>query len=240
MPTTVRNTDILFDNGTIQASASNYIQHVYTGPATWDKPAGLKAVRVTVVGGGSGGMGGLNLGETLSIGGAHGVGGGVSRSVVSAPSIPGPVSVTVGAGGAGGPAPGSPGYSPSGAGGTSSFGTFASATGGGARTATFTPPVGSNFTIAPFSAGVGSGGFQNEWGHASQLYGRGPANPTLTGGNPFNIHGGAITPGANTPGVSATANSGAGGSGASSSGPSSVSRAGGAGGSGIIIVEEFY
>jgi hypothetical protein len=54
MPTTVRNTDILFNDGTTQGSASNYIQRVYTSPATWTKPAGLQAIRVRVNGGGGG------------------------------------------------------------------------------------------------------------------------------------------------------------------------------------------
>jgi hypothetical protein len=54
MPTTVRNTDILFNDGTTQGSASNYVQRVYTGPATWTKPSGLRAVKVTVIGGGGG------------------------------------------------------------------------------------------------------------------------------------------------------------------------------------------
>jgi hypothetical protein len=87
---------------------------VFTAPGTWTKPATVKQIKVTVVGGGGGRPGpGTNVG---------GGGGGAAIRWISAPSIPGPVSVTRGAGSTGG------------TGGTSSFGAFASATGGGTST----------------------------------------------------------------------------------------------------------
>ena len=48
--------------GTITAGAgTTYVLNQYTSPATWTKPTGLKAVKVTVVG--SGGSGGPAVGN---------------------------------------------------------------------------------------------------------------------------------------------------------------------------------
>ena len=85
----------------------NYAMTAFTSPGTWTKDAGLQAVRVTVIGGGGGGGGRDNV-----FGGGGGGGGGAIE-YISAPSIPGPVSVTVG-----------------GQASTSSFGAFVSANGG--------------------------------------------------------------------------------------------------------------
>jgi hypothetical protein len=57
MPSSLNGTGVTFNDGTTQstaATASNYIMLTYTSPATWTKPAGLKAVKVTVIGGGGG------------------------------------------------------------------------------------------------------------------------------------------------------------------------------------------
>jgi len=98
----------------------NYAMQVFTDTTptgtTWTKPANLVAVKVTVVGGG----GGLLAPPTTTAGG--GGGGGATIEYIPAPSIPGPVTVTVGA--AGGTT------APTLSGGTSSFGAFCSATGG--------------------------------------------------------------------------------------------------------------
>jgi hypothetical protein len=97
----------------------NYVMQVFTnttpGGVTWTKPANLVAVKVTVVGGG----GGLQATPTTQGGGG---GGGAAIGYLPAPSIPGPITVTVGA--AGGTT------SPTLTGGTSSFGALCSATGG--------------------------------------------------------------------------------------------------------------
>jgi hypothetical protein len=85
---------------------------VFTSPGTWTKPATVRRIKVTVLGGG---------GKAVAAAGGGG-GGGTAIKYIPAPTIPGPVSVTVGLGGAG-PA--------SASGNTSSFGAFASATGGG-------------------------------------------------------------------------------------------------------------
>ena len=54
------NGNVLTSNGTTWTSAAaaggggDYIMRTYNSPATWSKPTGLKAVKVTVTGGGSG------------------------------------------------------------------------------------------------------------------------------------------------------------------------------------------
>jgi hypothetical protein len=110
--------NVLTSNGTAwvsQAAAAgggDYIMLAYTTPATWTKPAGLKAVKVTVIGaGGNGGSG--NITPCVNYGG-NGGGGGGAILYLDAPAVPGPITVTVGT------APSK----------TSSFGPLVSATGG--------------------------------------------------------------------------------------------------------------
>jgi len=87
-------------------SLSNYVLQVYTSNATWSKPAGLKAIKVTVVGaGGNGGVG------SPSQTGGGGGGGGAAILYLTAASVPSSVAVTAGAG-------------------TNSFGALCSATAG--------------------------------------------------------------------------------------------------------------
>jgi len=96
---------------------------VFTASGTWTKPAGLKRVKVTVVGGGGGGAS-----AALNYMGSSGGGGGTAIKVIDAASLGATETVTVGAGGLGGNAGGNNGS----AGGTSSFGAHCSAAGGGA------------------------------------------------------------------------------------------------------------
>lgn len=162
--------NVLTSNGTTWisqaiAAGGNYIAQTYTtaGPFTWTKPANLKAVRVTVAGGG-GGSGGIQpnpFQAPASVNCGMGGGGGFSVEYIPAPSIPGPVAVTVGPAGTAGAANGA-----GGAGGTSSFGSFLSATGGGAGTGGRADGVG----------GAGSGGNVNGNG------GNGASNPIGTSG----------------------------------------------------------
>jgi hypothetical protein len=126
----------------------NYVMQTFTSPATWTKPAGLKAVKVTVVG--AGGNGGAGSPVANALGGGGG-GGGVAIKYIPAPSIPGPVTVTQGT------APSK----------TSSFGAFVSATGGGNGVAG--SPGGSG---TPGPGGTGSGGDLNFTG---QNGGNGPS-----------------------------------------------------------------
>jgi hypothetical protein len=85
--------NVLTSNGSAWVSQAisaggDYIQQVYTSPATWTKPANLKAVKVTVIGGGGGaGPTGGNAGGTSSFGpflSATGGGGSVTNSITPA------------------------------------------------------------------------------------------------------------------------------------------------------------
>jgi len=172
--------------GTISGSGlSGSAVRVYNSPATWTKPTGLQYIKVTVIGGGGGGQGiskrnvnspAARLGDaTASFGGG---GGGAAISYIAAPSLPGPVSVTVGSGGTGAPAPAVP-TNPAinftttygNSGGTSSFGPFLSATGGPGTPTPGTPvPVqcAPNIPFNYIQGGVGSGGMFNYKGGITQ------------------------------------------------------------------------
>jgi len=200
---------------TVSSSVSgggNYALRAYASPNTWSKPAGLQAVKVTVVGaGGSGGNSSATPGGSAGAGG-NGAGGGVSVAYISAPSIPGPVSVTAG-------------------GGTNSFGAFCSATAGGAGTNGSTL----NVSGAPSSsAGSGSGGTFN-------IPGQQGGAPGISGGGSLYGFGGrhGNFNGANTPGSAGTGY-GSGGGGGGGNTPAGNTKPGGAGAPGIVVVEEFY
>src|SRR5210317_1557638 len=112
MATSITNTGITFPDATTQTTAAvaggGYALNAYTSPVTWTKPAGLKAVKVTVVG--AGGAGGpATSGWPSGATGGGGGGGGAAILYLDAPAVPGPVSVTAGPG-------------------TNSFGALASAT----------------------------------------------------------------------------------------------------------------
>jgi hypothetical protein len=205
------------------SAGGNYISRIYTSPATWTKPAGLKAVNITVLAGGGGG-GGVNTVPTpgdYKLGGS----GGLARlpslfNYVSAPAIPGPVAVTIGAGGTAGANTGGNG----GTGGTSSFGSFLSATGG---------TGGAGNTVVNTSGNPGAIGGATT----------GPALGVLQYGNSIN-YGTPGSPRENaTPAVKNGVGYGAGGA-AGVSAPSNPTATGadtgGAGAGGIIIIEEFY
>lgn len=237
MPTSLLSTGVQFPDNSVQGVSSNFIQQTYTSPATWTKPTGLKAVRVTVVGGGGGGGGTRNPGST-GRGGAGGAGGTAVR-YIAAPNIPGPVSVTVGSGGAGGAAPPAGVSSSAGsAGGTSSYGPLASATGGGGAIARPTSATGGSGT-----GGIGSGPGRNI---------QGPSEPASKG-TPFvpgsTIHGCPADSGipdvglvnfSPSPGLTAGAATRPFGSGGTGGYCFGGAGGGGAGAGGVVIVEEFY
>jgi len=269
MATILTPTGVTFPDSSAQSVASNYILRVFTGPGTWTKSAGLKAIKVTVVGGGGGG----GAAGDSSYSGTTGppltapsvaAGGGAGGSVVgyiTAANLPGPQPVTVGAGG---PTDAIQGYSGS----ASNFGSYMTGNGGGSG-------GNSNHTIYPLlylstSQGSGGGAFL------------GPLGPSVTdsmtvpggsGSASFNTSaaplgaggggaGGASIFGNGRGGAAASrglgggsgsqtgANYGGGGGGAalyyvedpnpSTPGYLPGSRAGGAGAAGVVIVEEFY
>lgn len=212
--------NVLTSNGTTWTSSSftagtsvNAIT-VGTASGTWTKPATVKSIKVTVVGGG--GTGGIGSGsgiisQTTGYGGAGG-GGGTAIRYYPAASIPGPQPYTVG-----------------GAGGTSSFGvapiTVVSATGGGAGGNSPSSGVGTNG-----SGGAGSNGAINiNGGNGYSITDSPPGSPTiaLAFGNSslFSTSGNAVL-------------YGGGGFGGRGQGP--ASNPGTTGAAGVVIIEEFY
>jgi hypothetical protein len=220
---------------TIAAGGGDYVMTTFTSPGTWTKPSGLKAVKVTVVGGGGGG-GNLSTPPGFRVGAGGAGGGGAAIRYIPAPSIPGPVSVTIGSGGAGRPS----GTSPTGvgtSGGTSSFGAFASATGGAGGTGTGSAPA-----ILPGGAGgVGSSGDLNIGGQGGGGGGAMDSDGNVLGeqvgaGGSSILGGGGHALGINQLGTAPAGRLyGGGGSGASLG-----LSAGGSGAAGVVIVEEFY
>jgi hypothetical protein len=98
MPVSIDNTQVVFNDSTTQTTAyagAAPITRYYTtiGTGTWPKPAGLRAIRVTVVG--PGGTGATGSGAPGPTGGGGG-GGGTAINVFPAPAIPGPQPFRVG------------------------------------------------------------------------------------------------------------------------------------------------
>jgi hypothetical protein len=209
--------NVLTSNGTAWVSQAisaggDYIMVAYTSPATWTKPAGLKAVKVTVIGaGGNGGSG--NITPCVNYGG-NGGGGGGAILYADAPAVPGPITVTVGT------APSK----------TSSFGPLVSATGGtNGSNATLVPAP-----IGPYAGGAGSSGTVNFSGQD----GYGTSNVTgATSGASALAFGPGKVPVLSGPFVRTGVVYGGGGTGGYGSAPTAP---GGAGAAGIVIVEEFY
>jgi hypothetical protein len=238
--------NVLTSNGTTWTSAAaaagggDYIQRVYTSPATWTKPAGLKAVKVTVVSGGGAGGGSIT---PQNVGAGGGGSGAISINYFPQASIPSSVTVTVGTGGAGVSAGnGNPG-------GSSSFGALISATGGAGNTrvttgaaggsavsnalGTFVGYKGGNGTLTPETTRGGAGGTLQQNGiDTAPLIASPSVKSSFLG---FQSISGAGVAGGNGGDASGF---GAGGGGAS--GSFSPSKRGGNGSPGLIVVEEFY
>ena len=202
----------------------NYVMNAYTSPATWTKPATLKAVKITVVGAGGAGGAATGPGIPTSANGGGGGAGGAAIRYLDAPAIPGPISISAGAG-------------------TNSFGSIASATAGATGPAISTP--GTPFVFTPGGGGgAGSGGTINMSGATGMRGGStlGGGTAIFGGAGANSIFGGAgqlvITTAGNTiAGQSATGYGSGGGGAVKANAPNS---AGGSGMPGSVIVEEFY
>lgn len=204
-----------FTTGTVAGAADGI--NTYVAPGTWTKPSGLLQIKVTVIGaGGNGGSATLpNNPSTIAAAGGGGGGGGAAIRWIPAPSIPGPVAVTAGAG-------------------TNSFGAFASATAGS---------NGTNGTISALAVGgaggLGSSGTLNIGGSGGSNNSMLPAG-SLGGSGGASILGGGARGASNAAGVAGN-NYGGGGGGGSRIGISVPGTTpGGTGAPGIVIVEEFY
>jgi hypothetical protein len=218
-------------------SLATYTTQVFTSSGTYTKPAGVSAIKVTVVGGGGGGGGAAANAPGFNSAATGGGGAGTSIKLIAASSVGSTETITIGALGSGGTSGGN-----GTAGGTSSFGSHCSATGGGAGLGcpsisnagqnteggqTSTGGVGSGGTI---NLTGGSGGFGFSFATPNRGVGGSGGASSLCGG----------PEGAQSNSISAAATQyGAGGSGGAALGNSSA-VSGGNGAAGIIIVEEFY
>jgi hypothetical protein len=233
--------DVVTWNGTAwisQAGAGGAapVVTIYAAPATWTKPASIKAVKVTVFSGGGGGAGSRNRSLPAQPQAGGGGGGAGGFGFFPAASIPGPVSLTVGTAGAGGTVPGTPATVNAGtSGGASSFGAFITATGGAAA------PGAGNGAPTPGGAAGAFTPSPTQIGRPGVAGSAGSASTSGTGGNSFQLwgFGGNGTASNSTPGGAGSGYGGGGGGGCTSS-PSGGTASGGAGAVGYVIVEEFY
>ena len=128
------------------------------GTYTWTRPIGCKFIRVRVAGGGGGSGGAPATGAgQFSSSASGGGGGGYAEGIIS--NVSDLVSVTVGAGGAGGTTSGS-----GATGGTSSFGNYLSATGGQGSNVGQSLSFGTTTGASIAQGGQGVGGDINLYG----------------------------------------------------------------------------
>jgi hypothetical protein len=199
--------------GTVTDAGAGYVMQTYTSPATWTKPAGLKAVKVTVVGGG-----------------------GASRTATPAPTIPtNPVTSGgtssfgsfLSATGGGLSSPNVP--VSAGAGGSGSGGDINVSGQPGRDVPSASCSVGGNSAL-----GFGQGAIISEVGASGIAYGGGAHANSVSGGAGGGGASIEFISAPSIPGpVSVTV-----GAGGTISGPTAPN--GGNGGAGIVIVEEFY
>ena len=202
-------------------------RRTYTANDTWTKPSNLKFIIVEVRGGGGGGGGGGTTSGTAAAGG--GGQGGYSVDKVAAASLASTEAVTVGGGGAGGAATGATGTT----GTTSSFGALCTALGGLGGVGT-----GATGTIGTLAGGLGGAGGTGDFTLRGAVGANSGTDNTnyLSGGGGGD--GGGGTRGSAGTGLAAAANTGGGGGGMVKSGV--TGQVGGAGGSGYVIVSEYF
>ena len=233
-------------------------QQIFTtvGTSTWTRPTGCTKVKVTVIGGGGGAGGNFtkaNFNGHVGINGAGG-GGGTSIKLLDVSSIAS-VEVTVGAGGNGGGS-----TSNGSAGGTSSFGTYATANGGGggypcglSGSQAASTPI-ETFLGLPGIGGTAADGDLNLKGEDGHLPARDNGDTFFSSGHVTGPRGGqaAGLSAGNARGIGSFSSqqaAGGGSAGEANTGNGGQSVAanrtnyastGAAGGSGIVIVDEFY
>jgi len=222
--------NVLTSNGTTWSSQAisaggDYIMRTYNSPATWTKPAGLKAVKVTVVGGGGGARGNPTPASTAPAGGTSSFGpfcsatGGLGGAV----SVP---SCSVG--------------EANGSGGVGSGGDL-NLRGGAGLAITLLTTTGPTPAMSPMSLGGGSifggAGTPPAKGALSGSVGTGGSTTgsTMAGGA-----GGAAIEYLDAPAIPGpvSVTVGAGGTASPLPAPLATSLSGGVGG--VVIVEEFY
>lgn len=202
---------------------------VFTSSGTFSKASypGIRAVRVRAVGGGGGGGSPANADSGAPGGG----GGGYAESLLLESSLAASETVTVGSGGAAGTAGGD-----GGSGGTSSFGSHLSANGGSGGTAT-----GSTIGLGGLGGSASGGNIMNVTGGGGQSTGN-PALYTTAGIYPAGTGGGSILGTGGRAGAARASNwaggpgNGYGGGGAGGYNRNSTTS-GGAGASGIVLVD---
>ncbi|HLV58040.1 MAG TPA: hypothetical protein VKY81_04105 [Natronosporangium sp.] len=209
---------------------------VYTSSGSFDKTAypGLRAVHVEVQAGGGGG-GGTNATDSGEAGVSGGGGGGeYRRGLILAASLSDSTTVTVGSGGTGG----SNGSNNGSAGGNSSFGSHVVAVGGGGGDSN---DVGGGALIATGGNGGsgGSGGYLAITGSdGSNGFRAGGAVTGGPNGGASHLGGSQRSAGTTTGASGGTGQSfGGGGAGGYNNASQGVSRSGGNGAAGIVIVE---
>jgi hypothetical protein len=187
-PSFAGNTPLDSGNYTSFAATNVNIMRSFAAPGTWTKPAGLKSVKVTVVGaGGNGGPGSV----PFQSGGGGGAGG-TSIRIYPAASLPGPQPYTVGANPGGSAAFGAAPIGPISATGGTNGGVIGRGSGGAGS--------GGDYNN---SGGVGGRGLNGSYfggigGSSSQ---GGGTSSRGAGGEGASANPGAGTPGPGVPGV---------------------------------------
>lgn len=235
MASSLNGTGVTFSDSTSQASARVGPRgQVFTSSGTFTIPAGITAIKVTVVGAGGGGQGGT-YGCNV-VGGMPGAAGGAAIKYLSGLTSGGTLAVTIGTGGVGTqnsgsgslPAAGGTGNTSSVASGTQAISTI-SATGGTGGNA-------SSWNGYSLYGGVGSGGDINLRGGNAIVAGANGTQNTSQSGAP----GASIFTPTHAPyyaNAAAGTNFGYGGGGQAGSVNTGAASKGGNGGDGIVIIE---
>lgn len=235
----LRNGDQWYAQGSAPGAHSFIDRQIFTSSGTWTKPAGCTAARIFCIGGGGAGGGAAVTGASQgSVGGGGAAGAYCESFAVS--GLGATETVTIGAGGTG--VSGAAGNT----GGTTSFGTHVIAPGGsggfrdGASNGTFLGRGGSG-VLTGAAGSIRTLGNHGAHGisinDGIQVSGGNGGASVFGGGNGLYSY---INGAASAAGNAATANTGAGGGGAAN-GPNQGGspQAGGAGGSGIVIVDSY-